>query len=205
MRDNQPTDGGAVMDMSAFELSAEKFNECANEVLKYIEHASMEASKDEETKAGPPPALIVYTKQVANDEGQLSDLERTCIIIDSGWDTAEAKRKTLRKIGIKFYELKVFPIAAFLICEAWVSRSKERPTMMPSEDPNRTEVVMVDWATLSKDESILIAREIIRDSNGVVTGFKEEFRSAEGKSFVMAPFWDGFLNPLGTLKKKDNQ
>lgn len=206
MRENQPSNSGMIKDLSALEITKEKFNECAEHALSVIEHVCLKESESKESKHEPPaPALLVYTKKVANDDGQLGDLELNLIVINQGFDSHENKRETLRSIGVAFYLKEVFPVAAFLVCEAWVSTTKDTSiTKMPSEDPNRMEVVMVDGGTLKRDEQILIAKQIVRDESGKVTGFKDEIRTTEGRSYIMAPFWNGFMD-RNNLKLKGNQ
>lgn len=176
------------VDLSSFEITHEKFMEKAESAMRMAEQVTMNSENDSS------PAMLIVAREA--EESGMSDDQLLILVIADGFETDESKRKTLFNIGELVFKKHLFPIACFMMVEAWMAKHKMEEAnarlVPPSQDPNRIEVLMVSGNTMRKDESILISKQIDRDKDGKITGFSNEIRTEKANMLLMNHFWNGY-------------
>lgn len=82
----------------------------------------------------------------------------------------------------------------FMISEAWMSTPKENefPKIIPSEDPNRKEVLIISGLDMQKQVKYLKIFEMMRDKEGTLIGLTEAMTETEKGGSFNVPLLDAF-------------
>jgi hypothetical protein len=136
---------------------------------------------------------------------EYKDEERAiAIFADFPYKTAFERKQALfvtgRKIGLESKDKEIAQVV--FIIEAWVStqkRGEPRPSMPPSEDPNRKEVLLIQLlepnkVTHSLKQSLHVV-EMLRDGSGKLVDLlhdREEMNVDNTSSNLLTSFLAGF-------------
>ncbi len=199
-REDKPTGAPFMPSPDAVDITDEQFKKMSEETFRLVEEVGI----GEKTMC---PAVIIHHRSI-NEDG-LTDIETTCVTIASDFNEQSQKQEVIANIGRKFFISKKIPIAIFLASEAWTSTSnKEMPKVMPSQDPNRKECIMVAGRTLAGECKSLSMTVVGRDSEGRMTKTDEQITqyvmtgSKEGSRIdtnILDHFLHGFFE---TVKAK---
>lgn len=82
----------------------------------------------------------------------------------------------------------------FMISEAWMSTPKESelPKIIPSQDPNRKEVLIISGLDMQKQIKYLKIFEMMRDKDGILIGLTEAMTGIEESDRFDVPLLDAF-------------
>lgn len=83
----------------------------------------------------------------------------------------------------------------FMINEGWMSVPKENnelPTMLPSQDPNRKEVLIISGLEFQQQVKYLKLFEMLRDKEGILIGLTEVITGKEEGGRFDVPLLDSF-------------
>ncbi len=191
MRDTNPRQSTPHIEPTALDISNEQFKEMAGIAVKLIESAAIGHKNF-------MPCLIIHAREVANEQGQLSDMETIIVGIDQDFNDPESKHKILRAIGRKVYTERLIPAAVFVAAEAWASTAVDPVTNepiygAPSMDPNRQEVLVVSGISISKEDKIGIMIPVKRDAEGVMQRDGENDEDLEVEAPLLDHFWRGYF------------
>ena len=109
------------------------------------------------------------------------------------WNDNETRRKVTRSLAAKIFEDSGIPVAVSLLSEAWTSKIPvgEKMKQMPSQDPNREEVVMVAAMAIDGRNSVRIA-PMIRTDNVITAG---EFETSnQAIPFLLQEFFTEYAS-----------
>lgn len=181
---NEPlTPENAVLTDEQFKEHVKKHREMTETMLKDpSEHFS--------------PSLTVIVRQEDGTE------ELTMCFLHVPFNEAEEKHKALFTVGTKFYDEQKIVIGVVLSSEAWVSRQDkkdyEREPVMPRDDPNKTEAVIVAGSGARHDQKHVIAIPIKRDDKNMmlIDGGQEVYDSGEVEFPLLEWFWRGYFSKL---------
>lgn len=172
----------------ALEITDEKFKEFADATLKVIEENDL-------GKGGMNPVLFIHARPW--QERQLGDIEGMVVVIDQEFNNQEIKTKVLKQIGAQVAQMKLIPVAVFMASEAWMSMgTKEQPldmNLMPSQDPNRKECIIVAGKTIMRDCQIGMMIPIKRDKDGNMIRDGETTITHEIGTFILNQFFIGYF------------
>jgi len=86
------------------------------------------------------------------------------------------------------------PQYAFLLTEAWLSFVDGAPNVLPSQDPNRKEVLVVSGCQIDPYQVSLRAYEMIRDAQGKLLDLRRLSEGLESEPVTCeSPLLDAFL------------
>lgn len=128
------------------------------------------------------PMLLVFTSN-APDQVTRDSLE--CAIVAFDGFAPDSKHAMLRAAGKSFHDNQMAPIIVIMVTEAWTSA---RTDCMPSEDPNRKEVLIASGQVI--DARAAIAMQEI--SNGQLVG-EVKGEDCKCESPILSHFWSGFF------------
>lgn len=181
------------------DLTDEKFQELADITVSMVEAVAFKG--DEKAL---DPVLFVHHRSFV-EGGMMSDIEHSIVMIADGFGDEEHKRRTLRQIGARFFEEKLFPVAIFMASEAWMSTIDANDIKdvdldklpMPSQDPNRKECIMI--AGRSTDCKIgvnILNIPIIHDKDGNMIRNGENVVTKELEMYLLNQFFHGFFEKV---------
>lgn len=197
MREDKPTQSNFLPSPDAMDITDEKFKELADLTLKCIEAMVF----DGKSKSLMPMLVVHHRKFVEGN--MLSDMEQTLVSISSDFNDGEVKRQTIRAIGNKFFEDKLFPVAVFMASEAWMSTLPEGTKEedidkqpMPRDDPNRKEVVMIAGRTTAGECTVGITIPFKRDANEFMVKDGEVITTDALEMYLLNNFFRGFFEKI---------
>ena len=81
-------------------------------------------------------------------------------LVTKGWKDYYSKKQAIVEMGFMAAEYENVLAAAFIVTEAWMTQSTsgELPAVLPSDDPERVEVVVISGATLDKRQNQAIVQ-----------------------------------------------
>ena len=130
---------------------------------------------------------------------------------DIDWGNSTVRRISMFGLGDKFQQDGEYPLAAYLVSEAWVSTARKDvdvKDIIPSEDPNRTEAMIIAGLTID-GRSNLLSRTFTRINEKIVFDesppFLNKYSKKEDKlarNMLVEQFFKGFF--LGLLKDRPN-
>ncbi|MDP2654916.1 MAG: hypothetical protein Q8Q08_12920 [Candidatus Omnitrophota bacterium] len=143
----------------------------------------------------PPPVLILNNRNGTQHP----------LVIFNGWDTTEEREQTLERLGRQAAANGEQPLLATLATIAYMVKVKKNADVegiVPSEHPDRCEVLMLASVSLDGCEAFLQV-PVKPDAEGwnidrarmqVVTDFED------GGANMMAAFWYGFIRASAGAK-----
>lgn len=202
MRDNEPENKPLMPDASCIDITDEKFQELTDITVKMVEGAELGKSKD------MAPMLMVHFREF--DKNFMPSDIQSAVIVVAGAFEPNNKQSTLQAIGSKFYEKKWFPVAVFMIAESWMSEVKAEDykkdghvSVMPSEDPNRKECIMIAGRTTGGECKVGVMIPIVHDEDGIMVRDGENTATKELEMFLLNYFFQGFFEKsVGRFKRK---
>lgn len=83
----------------------------------------------------------------------------------------------------------------FLIAEAWMSSGPqgERPPVLPSEDPNRKEILMITHWRIGRRDNQVATYNLVRNAGGQLTALNRWERATDFVS-LRSPILDAFID-----------
>lgn len=197
MRSDKPEKSNFLPPPEAMDITNEKFKELADMTLKCIEAVAF----DGKSKSLMPMIAVHHRKFVEGN--MLSDMEQTLVSIGSDFNDGEVKRQTMRAIGMKFFEDKLFPVAVFMASEAWMSQAPFGTSEedidklpMPRDDPNRKEVVMIAGRTTGGECTIGITIPFKHDPNEFMVKDGEVITTDALEMYLLNNFFYGFFEKI---------
>lgn len=166
---DRKSSGDMDFDPSMFEITDEKFKQYLDSVVSVMKNAGL-------GKKSMPPHVVAFIRPFMPDGGPaLGDIEMVAIGINDEFNEAKHKRAIMEQIGAKFRTMKVVPVAVFLASEVWMAQQdpKAKKNMMPRDDPNRSECLMVCGRTLPNDCKAMVAIEVKRDADDIMRQSKD--------------------------------
>ena len=145
---------------------------------------------------GHVPTLIVEGKR-ASVVGQLEDVPAT----------HAARRRWMFAAGMSLAQTDQLGALkrVFFVSEGWMSKAARdgTPGMLPSQDPNRREVLFVSGLNLQTQHTDLILFEMVRDAAGRLADLKRLAQPGKddddyAQSPLLAAFADGFATGTRT-------
>lgn len=193
MRTNEPEQKPFMPDPACLEITDEKFQELTDITVSMVEEAELGKNKD------MAPMLMVHFREF--DQNMMpSDIQGAILVIAGGFDT-DTKQDALRALGRQFFEKRWFPVAVFMIAESWMSHMSKEDyekaggvTVMPSEDPNRKECIMI--AGRSTDCRVGVSIPIIHDKDGIMIRDGENVVTKELEMYLLNHFFHGFFEKV---------
>lgn len=199
-RDNEPKDNPFMPDPSSMDITDQQFMELCEMTVQMVNTVAFSGKE----KSLMPVVFVHHRRFVEGN--MLSDIEHTIVVIGQGFNDADEKRSVMKKIGAKFFDEKLFPVAIFMASEAWMSmiNLKDRDKKdfdisklpLPSKDPNRKECIMIAGKTTSGDCNIGIMIPIKRDENEYMQRDGEETRTKELETYLLNQFFHGFFHKI---------
>ncbi|GIK65287.1 MAG: hypothetical protein BroJett018_30810 [Chloroflexota bacterium] len=120
-------------------------------------------------------------------------------------DTHEGRAQQMFSAGYVLAEANVIGVLkqVFFVCEAWMSFATEgkMPTLPPSEDPSRKEVLMISNLKVQEQTGKVAILEMLRNEAGDVTEireFQEHLMATHADSPLLTAFIHGFDAGMNT-------
>ena len=136
---------------------------------------------------GHVPTLIVEGS-MRHVIGHLADLP----------ETHEGRVQRLFSIGVSLGRIRAVGKLeqVFFISEGWLSMGEEGrpPRMLPSQDPDRKEVLFVFHCAVERQQTGLVLFEMVRDSGGHLVELREARLPGEAEGRVESPLLDAFVD-----------
>lgn len=201
MRENKPKNKPILPDRSSLDITDEKFDELTKLTVNMVENVEIDKSKDF------APMLMVHFRQF-NDDLTLSDIQSAIVVVAGGFNP-DTKQDILHSLGNEFFNRKHFPVAVFMISEAWMSHIKPEeykagaPRLMPSEDPNRKECIMIAGRTVYGECKVGINIPIIHDAEGIIRRDGENAVTKELEMYLLNNFFHVFSQVAGKVETTD--
>lgn len=135
------------------------------------------------------------------------DQRRIGVQLDSPAPTHEGRAQQMFRIGLALAQSGEVGVLqqVFFISEAWLSSAApgERFKQLPSQDPQRKEVVMIAHRVLRPPSDEVVVFELKRDAQGVVTDFEalpqhDGSEDRDVRSPLITAFVIGFLGSAST-------
>lgn len=192
MRSNEPVESRYVPDLSAVDISDQQFDQMTEQTVKMVEDLGLNT-------VSMMPSLIVHHRHIV-DNGALSDMSATLVGIGVDFNDGREKRNILRNLGRKFYDDHEIPCAVFMASEAWTShKAKEclEDGMMPSQDPDRKEVLLVSGRTIAGECKVGVSIPVKRDDKDIMhrDGKNMVFKNENIDMSLLNQFLVGFFEP----------
>jgi len=181
-------DGKKHRDM--FEPTDENFNEMFNEIISMVESSVF---TPDGTKTYAPTVFLKY--RTANDDDSLSEIKLAVFVIDGDFNNGETKNEVMYKIGREIFKYQLLPVGIFFASEAWMSRLNDGKTM-PSQDPNRQEVIICAGRTVSNKHSVGLSIPIKRNKDGTIMADGEKIKTDKIQTGLLERLLAGYFEFL---------
>jgi hypothetical protein len=195
MRTNEPEQKPFMPDPSYMDITDEKFQDLTDITVKMVEETELGKSKD------MAPMLMVRFREF-DDKFMPSDIQGAVIVVAGGFDP-DTKQDILRSIGRMHFEKRWFPVAVFMISEAWMSSITQEDydkqggvSVMPSQDPNRKECIMIAGRTTNGDCKVGVNIPIVHDKDGIMIRDGENMVTKELEMYLLNEFFWGFFEKV---------
>lgn len=189
MRTDRPEQQPFFPDPDAIEITDEKYHELRQLSIEMVQSTILGKAKE------MAPVLFVHYRKFQED-GMLGDLEHAVVVIASGFGDTDTKFKTVFALGVRFNEEKMVPAAVFMGSEAWLS-SMPKPDVMPRDDPDRKECIVISGKDISGDLKSITMIPIGHDADGNIIREGEDMKypnEATMESPLLDQFYHGFFN-----------
>lgn len=114
-------------------------------------------------------------------------------------DTHAARANLLRSVGFRLGHMEHIGQLeqVFFIFEGWMSAAEggKLPHHRPSQDPHRTEVLLITQLALREKQSAVAGFEMVRNSKGRLVALRPLALAEKGESFE-SPLLDAFVAGL---------
>jgi hypothetical protein len=191
-RANEPEQQPFMPDSSCMDITDEKFKELKDITVNMVEECELGKNTD------MAPMLMVHFREF-DKEMMPSDIQGAVIVVAGGFGP-ETKHDMLEAIGVQFFNKRWFPIAVFMVSEAWVSMLKStdsyNPDMTPSKDPNRKECIMIAGRTIGSECKAGVMIPITHDDKGVMIRDGENTVTDSIDTILLDHFFHGFFSKI---------
>lgn len=146
-----------------------------------------------------PRAIILLDRDEGKDERGVA-----MVAMADMPPTHDGRAEMMACVGAHFAQQKMRPVAILLITEAWASKCDKNgkmPSCLPSDNPDRKEVLMLSGATIDGRQNTLML-PITRDVDNVIllgeadisylAGAPSKEQEARPFNFLAAAFFQGF-------------
>lgn len=182
MRDNTPSEQSFTPDPSSLEISDETYRKLHDLSIEMVKETILGKARE------MCPVLFVHFRQIDKESGMLGDLQHAVVVIACGF--GDKKRETIFDIGKQFSEKQMIPAAVFMGAESWMSR-KPKAGVIPSQDPDREEVIVIQGKSIGKECSSMTTIPISRNEDGFIIQSGEPFVMPD-KGTLETPLLDQF-------------
>lgn len=158
----------------------------------------VETARTEALKHGSHAPTLLVTGTKGSIVSELTEMP----------DTHEARAQLLFTMGFNLAQEKPLgiPVHLYFISEAWYSQQKaidNELAMLPSEDPNRIEVLLIAGLHLIQALHSVVVLEMVRDEADQLIDLREHKRHIE-QGQVASPLLHAFLLGYQAGLKADN-
>lgn len=202
MRTNEPTDKLFMPDPDSMDITDEMFQELTDITVEMVEETELGKNKD------MAPMLMVHFREF--DKSMMpSDIQGAVIVITGGFNP-DTKHDMLRALGLQFFDKRWFPVAVFMVSEAWMSSVAQEEykkegyvPVMPSQDPNRKECIMIAGQTTNSDCKVGVSIPIGHDKDGIMIRDGGNTVTKELDMFLLNHFFWGFFEKVAGRVKEE--
>lgn len=200
MKDLQQARDGMRLYLNDADFNAELRNLSDHENTLLTEHPSDSVQ---------PKILAILSK----DGKPGGELEKAIVmLVNPNFDDADEKFKIFKGVGAMFAEKKMNLVAVYQVCEAWVSqqeKSKDGKFMRPSEDPNRTEAIIIAGMTIDGRTNMatlpferVTKDKVIFTKSTQYIDYNEADKNSQLESNLLAEVFKGYLMGMATMIAK---
>lgn len=185
---------------SSMGLTESEFMEKAQMCLDWVQN--VEIGSEDVT-----PTFIVLHKEVDLAAKKVGEEVHMNIykLATNEFNTHDGKRKLFEAIATDHFNNRHFPVATFLVSEAWVSSVKLKdmpkdfvPTP-PSDDPNRTEAIMIMGMAYPLQKNYMATIRIMRNADGIIGQVGEPVIAYDKMSLpLLMLFWSKISSLIRT-------
>lgn len=195
MRTNEPKKKLLMPSPDCMDITDEKFQELTDVTVKMVEETELGKNKS-------MYAMLMVHFREFNEQFMPSDIQGAVTVLAGGMSNAEEKHETIKHVGRMCFEKRWFPVAVFMVAESWQSKNYPK-YKQASEDPDRTECIMIAGKTPKNDCKVGIMIPLARDKDGTMIRGGDNMVTKEIETYLLNQFFWGFFEKVAGKMNDD--